>query len=562
MTSHGSSGLPAEGPWFLQGWFPGRRLAGALADGGALGLVRVEAFPDLSELASQLEELRGVGLDLKGVREKGPEILELAKARGAAFICHGRERAGAFLEALKATALPRLVFVRTVEDAVEAAETGPTALVVEGGRDQASRLAEIHRRTGLPLLPEVDRDAESAQQLLDLPGVRGLQVRTAALLRSLSPRLAGLAAAVAGDDQDPLPSLRIGSLELEHPVLQGGMGLGVSWDGLAGEVARCGGGGTVSAIGTGYREEDAVECVQGRPLGAANLHHGPSLEGILRRALDRAEGRGAVGVNILCAINGYEEAVRASVAGGAQYIVSGAGLPLTLPGLVAGADVALIPIVSSARALGVICKSWQRRYGRLPDAVVLEGPESGGHQGFSKDQIGDAHHSLESLLPEVVAERDRWGTFPVIAAGGVWDRSDIERMLALGAGGVQMATRFIGTLECDAAQAFKDVILKAAREDIRLVSSPVGMPGRAVATQLQTDILEGTAPKIRCISDCVSPCAHGEGARQAGYCIADRLEDARQGRTESGLFFSGSNGWRLKDLVSVRELMAEVTGAF
>jgi nitronate monooxygenase len=222
-------------------------------------------------------------------------------------------------------------------------------------------------------------------------------------------------------------------------------------------------------------------------------------------------------------------------------------------------DVALVPIVSSARALKLICKTWDRKYHRKPDAVVLEGPESGGHQGFSLEQCADPEFSLDALLPSVVEERDQWGDFPVIAAGGVWDRADIDRLMAKGAGGVQMATRFIGTFECDAHVNFKEVILQSTRSTIALHGSPVGMPARGVMTALHRRIVEGTAPGIKCISNCVAPCEHGKGAVKVGYCIADSLGDSRGGDLESGLFFTGSNGWKLDDLIPVRDLVGEIT---
>ena len=182
-----------------------------------------------------------------------------------------------------------------------------------------------------------------------------------------------------------------------------------------------------------------------------------------------------------------------------------------------------------------------------------------GHQGFSVEQCGDPAYSLDALLPSVIEERDQWGAFPVIAAGGVWDREDIDRLMAKGAGGVQMATRFIGTFECDAHLNFKEVILRADKDTITLHGSPVGMPARGVKTALHRRIAEGIAPRIRCISNCVSPCEHGKGAEKVGYCIADSLGDAWGGDTESGLFFTGSSGWKLNELVHVRDLVGEIT---
>jgi len=564
-------GQPGAEPWLLQGWFPGQglELAGAMAQGGALGLLRVPAFPREGELEAWIEKARGAGLDLKGLMDRFKEVVELARQRGVPFIAHGADPAPELLESLQDCGIPRLAFVQSADEAERTAQEGAHALVVESGPDLPERLAEIHRRTGLPLLAEAGRDVEQAKSLLEIEGVAGLQLRSPALLHAGAAaeipgfaRLSELPAHVLGEGAPKLPKLKIRNLEITYPIVQGGMGVGVSWERLAGAAARAGCVGIVSAIGTGNHYPEMVESRQGRPLGPHNLNNPEALARILKEAIRLSEGKGAVGVNILCAIQGYEPVVRASVAAGAKLIISGAGLPLSLPEYVGNADVALVPIVSSARALGLICKTWQRKFNRLPDAVVLEGPESGGHQGFSAEQCVDPAFALEALLGPVIAERDKWGDFPVIVAGGVWDRADIDRFLALGAGGVQMATRFIGTLECDAAPAFKEVILRAEKEDIRLVKSPVGMPGRAVFSGLQKSIVEGQAPAIRCISDCVSPCSHGEGARAVGYCIADRLEDARSGKQETGLFFTGSNGYKLRELVSVRELVAELTQDF
>ena len=554
----------------MQGWFPGQslELAGAFAQRGGLGVVRVPAFPGETELDAWIEKAKGAGLDLKGLRDRFREVVEQAKQRSVPFFAHGPEPSQRLLEYLRGCGIPRIAFVQDPEQAERTAQEGADALVVEGGANFPERLAEIHRRTGLPLLAEAEQDLAQAKQLLQIEGVKGLQLRSPALLHAAAvelpgfSQLASIPSRILGEGATPLPSLKIRNLDIRYPIVQGGMGVGVSWERLAGAVARTGCVGIVSAIGTGNHFPELVEQRLGRPLGPENLNNSEALALIIKEALRRSEGKGAIGVNILCAIQGYERVVRASVAAGAQLIISGAGLPLSLPGYVGDADVALVPIVSSPRALGLICKTWQRKFNRLPDAVVLEGPESGGHQGFSVEQIGDPAFALEALLGPVLEERNKWGDFPVIVAGGVWDRADIDRFLALGAGGVQMATRFIGTLECDADQAFKDVILQAEKSDIQLVKSPVGMPGRAVVAGLQASILDGTAPKIRCVSDCVTPCAHGAGAREVGYCIADCLEDARCGKKDTGLFFTGSNGWKLRELVSVKELVAELTQDF
>lgn len=552
----------------LQGWHaPGSvDVSAAFLRAGGWALPRVEAFPDPSRLKQRLHQLAAsmkdgakIGLDLRGLRDGAEGVLAAAREAGVAFLLHTADLPPA-LEALRQGSLPRIVAVSDQREAEAAKTQGASAFLSP---------AEMVRPLGPHGLPTVaiaedDRQARQASE----DGARGLQPRSPALIADHLPGsftarlLDGLDEAERRhflEGPSALPGLRIRNLKLTYPIQQGGMGVGVSWDGLAGAVAREGCVGLVSAIGTGYHPSARVPMRFGRPDGTAALNPSETLTTILQRARARADGHGAVGVNILCAIEGYEAAVRASVAAGAQLIVSGAGLPLSLPDFVGDADVALVPIISSARALGVLCRQWKRKHGRLPDAAILEGPESGGHQGFSADQCGDPAYALENLLPGVLAERDAWGDFPILVAGGIWDRQDIQRFLAMGASGVQMGTRFVGTFECDAHAHFKETLLKAKAEDIVLMGSPVGMPARGVRTALQARMEAGTAPPIRCVSHCLTPCGQGRGAAKAGYCIADRLADARNGDTETGLFFSGSNGARLKELLSVRDLIEELT---
>lgn len=558
---------PASIPVF-QGWqAPGALdLHAAFQRAEGWALARIEAFPDQARLKARLQELAGslkggtrLGLDLRGLRDGADHVMAAAREAGVAFLLHTADLPPA-LSLLKQAHLPRIVAVQDAREAEAARSGGASALLADAAL--VPDLGTLH----LPVVATAE-DVLQARRAMEA-GARGLQPRSPALLESeaLAAFRRRLDGGLASSEQEllrrgpaPLPRLRIRNLNLAYPIFQGGMGIGVSWDRLAGAVAREGCVGLVSAIGTGYHGSATSPRRLGRPDGTDALNPPRTLEGIVRSARERAGGRGAVGVNILCAIEGYEAAVRASVAGGAQLIVSGAGLPLALPEFVGDADVALVPIVSSARALGVICKHWQRRHGRLPDAVVLEGPESGGHQGFSAEACSEPEHTLEALLPAVLAERDKWGDFPVIVAGGVWDRADIERFLAMGAGGVQMGTRFIGTFECDAAPAFKDVILRARAEDIGLMKSPVGLPARGVRTALQGRIEAGSAPQVRCVSHCLQPCQNGKGAAAVGYCIADRLADAYRGDLENGLFFTGSNGARLKELLSVHDLVEELT---
>ncbi|MSN96487.1 nitronate monooxygenase [Campylobacter sp. FMV-PI01] len=357
-----------------------------------------------------------------------------------------------------------------------------------------------------------------------------------------------------------MKSLKIGKYEITYPIFQGGMGLGISWDKLAGNVSLNGGLGIISSVGTGYYENRAYSKkeLNQKPLGSENFYSTSGLKAIINNAR-KICGNSPLGVNIMCACNDYARTVKDACEAGFNMIISGAGLPTNLPEFTSEfKDVCLIPIVSSAKALKIICKRWTQRYNKLPDAVVLEGPLSGGHQGFTYEQCLDEAYRLENLIPQVKEEIKKWGDFPLIAAGGVWDKNDIDKMIDLGADGVQMGTRFIGTFECDAAPEFKEVLLSAKKEDILLLKSPVGYPARGIRTNLINLVEKKIGPKIQCISNCVAPCGRGKEAKMVGYCIADRLYDAYSGIKEFGLFFSGANGYRLKEIISVKDLMKKL----
>jgi nitronate monooxygenase len=356
-------------------------------------------------------------------------------------------------------------------------------------------------------------------------------------------------------------SLKIGKYEIEKPIVQGGMGVGISWDQLAGTVSKEGGLGVVSSVGTGYykNKEYAHKLVANRPLSEENFYSKDGFKAIIDNAR-KICGDKPLAANILYAINGYGDVVRNACELGVDIIITGAGLPTNMPEFTEGyPDVALVPIVSSPKALKIICRRWQKRYNRLPDAVVLEGPKSGGHQGFTYEQCQMDEYQLENLVKPVVAEAAEWGGIPVIAAGGIWDKNDIETMIELGASGVQMGTRFIGTYECDAHANFKKVLLDAKKEDIQLMASPVGYPAQGVVTNLTRLVEKREGPAIKCISNCVAPCNRGEEAKEVGFCIADRLSDAYEGNTETGLFFSGTNGYRVNEIISVEDLMKKLT---
>ncbi|KIM11647.1 MAG: 2-nitropropane dioxygenase [Sulfuricurvum sp. PC08-66] len=357
-----------------------------------------------------------------------------------------------------------------------------------------------------------------------------------------------------------LTPLTIGKYRIEKPIIQGGMGVGVSWDRLAGSVSKEGGLGVISAVGTGYYEhkEHVKKLIAQRPYEVENFYSKEALFAIVANAR-KICGDKPLAVNILYAINDYGRVVRDACEAGIDIIITGAGLPTNMPEFTEGyPDVALVPIVSSAKALKIICKRWSQRYNRLPDAVVLEGPKSGGHQGFTYEQCSMPEYQLENLVEPVVAEAKEWGNIPVIAAGGIWDHADIAAMIELGASGVQMGTRFLGTHECDAHDNFKEVILASKAEDIELIKSPVGYPARGVRTHLIDLVDKREGPAIKCISNCVAPCNRGVEAKEVGFCIADRLADAYEGNKEFGLFFTGTNGYRIDKLVGVKELMDEL----
>ncbi|MBK1972107.1 nitronate monooxygenase [Campylobacter sp. TTU-622] len=351
--------------------------------------------------------------------------------------------------------------------------------------------------------------------------------------------------------------LKIGKHTIKYPILQGGMGLGISWDRLASAVSLNGGLGIISSVGTGYygNLQYVSKEFNSRPYGSENFYSRKGLQALIDNARKICKDA-PLGCNILYASNDYARIVRDACEVGFNVIISGAGLPTNLPEFTADfPDVALVPIISSAKALRIICKRWLGRYNRLPDAVILEGPKSGGHQGFTYEQCLNPAYKLENLITPVLEEVKNWGSFPVIAAGGIWDKNDIEKMLSLGASGVQMGTRFIGTFECDASDEFKKVLLECKEDDIKLIKSPVGYPARGIQTNLLDLVEKRMGPKINCVSNCVSPCERGKEATKVGYCIADRLFDAYYGKKETGLFFTGANGYRLEKLISVKELI-------
>lgn len=335
------------------------------------------------------------------------------------------------------------------------------------------------------------------------------------------------------------------------PIIQGGMGVGISLSGLAGAVARCGGIGVISSAQIGFREEGFEDNHQGCNLRAIKKHVALAKQGVTN---------GLVGVNIMTAISDFQDHVRASVEAGADLIVSGAGLPISLPKFVENSSTKIAPIVSSAKAAHVILALWDKKFHRTADMVVIEGPRAGGHLGFSPEELStiqnmDYDTEIKQILEVTRQYEDKYGYhIPVISAGGIFDRADVEHALDLGTDGVQVATRFVATKECDADEAYKQAYLDAKEEDAVIIQSPVGMPGRAVCNSFIQRI-QTEKEKISKCYNCLTHCKPSE----VPYCITKALIHAAKGNLEEGLIFCGANVGRVKEMTTVEKIMQELT---
>ncbi len=330
-------------------------------------------------------------------------------------------------------------------------------------------------------------------------------------------------------------------------IVQGGMGVGVSLSGLAGAVANQGGIGVISAAAIGMDEPDfAGNFIE------ANIR---AFRREIRKA--REQTKGILGANIMVATSNFVDMVRVAVEEAIDVIFAGAGLPMNLPELLgASRKTKLVPIVSSSKAFRIIARRWLQKYNYLPDAVVVEGPMAGGHLGFKSEQIGDPRYALEKIVPEVVQEVHSFEKLldreiPVIPAGGIYTGSDIVKYLELGAAGVQMATRFVTTSECDASIEFKSSYIAAREDDLVIIQSPVGMPGRAIRNQFLDDVTKGIKKPFTCPYHCLITCDY----KNSPYCIALALMNAKKGRLSHGFAFAGANAFREKEVVSVKQRM-------
>ncbi len=351
------------------------------------------------------------------------------------------------------------------------------------------------------------------------------------------------------------PPLKIGHIESRYPIIQGGMGVGISMAGLASAVARAGGIGVIAGVLIGITEKDFASDPQGA------THRG------LAKQIEKAKeqsGGGPIGVNIMVALQDYDEMVEIAARAGADLIISGAGLPLKMPAMIPdGCDTALVPIVSSGRAAQLLCRRWKQHYDRLPDAFVVEGPKAGGHLGFKAEDLEKPESQVENLVQEVIDAvipyREKYGApIPVIAAGGIYTGSDIYRFLKMGAAGVQMGTRFVATNECDASDEFKNAYLRAKKDDILIIKSPVGMPGRALKGPFLEKMARGEKHPKKCAYKCIRTCRYPD----TPYCISMALVNAQRGNLNAGFVFCGENVWRVDKIVPVEGLIQELVEGY
>jgi NAD(P)H-dependent flavin oxidoreductase YrpB (nitropropane dioxygenase family) len=351
-----------------------------------------------------------------------------------------------------------------------------------------------------------------------------------------------------------MKELKIGNLNVPVPVVQGGMGVGISLSGLASAVADQGGVGVISCAGLGliYKEK------------SKNFLQA-SIDGLrteIRKAREKTNG--VIGVNIMVALSNFEDMVRTAVEEKVDIIFAGAGLPLDLPKfLKPDSTTKLVPIVSSAKGLKIICRKWKSRFNYLPDAVVVEGPEAGGHLGFKAEQLDSPEYTLENLVDAVLQERETYRkkydvTIPVIAGGGIYTREDVFNILKHGVDGVQIGSRFVTTHECDAHENFKNQYISAEKEDVTVIQSPVGMPGRALRNEFVTAVEGGEKKPAACPVKCIKTC----DIANTPYCIISALYNAYRGKLDRGYAFCGSKAYMAHKITSVKDVMDDLIQGF
>ena len=345
-------------------------------------------------------------------------------------------------------------------------------------------------------------------------------------------------------------SFSIGDLKIPVPIIQGGMGIGISLSGLASAVANMGGVGVISTVGIGLIAGDTNATYKKNNIDA------------IREEIKKARRltRGILGVNIMSVITNFSDMVKTSIEEGIDIIFSGAGLPLDLPKyLKKGIKTKLVPIISSARAASILCNKWKQNYNYLPDAFVVEGPKAGGHLGFKSEALLDDTNNLENLVSGVLEVTSRIQEkyrkkIPVIAAGGIFSGNDIFQILQQGASAVQLGTRFAATIECDASEEFKNALLHADDTDIKIIKSPVGMPGRTIFNQFLYEANIGKRKPLLCKYNCIKSC----NPKLTSYCIADALLAAFKGNLRDGFVFCGSNTGKITCISKVSDIFKEL----
>jgi len=352
-------------------------------------------------------------------------------------------------------------------------------------------------------------------------------------------------------------AFKIGDLTVKVPIVQGGMGIAISLSGLASAVAREGGIGVISAAGIGMTEPDfKKEGFKTSNIKALRKH--------IQKAKIDSHGNGAIGVNLMVALTDYDDLLKVAIEEKADLVIMGAGLPLKLPQFVLDEGFENIHTkfavkISGAKAANLIFKYWADKFGHIPDAVVVEGPMAGGHLGFKKQQLIDDTIKLHTLVEETVAiiksyEKEFNKEVPVIAAGGIYTGSDINDMMKAGAKAVKIGTRFVATHECDADIEFKNSYIRSSKEDIALITSPVGLPGRVIGSEFVNKINNGATKPFKCPWKCLKTC----NFKEAPYCISEILHNSSRGNLDEGFAFAGSNAYRTKKIISVKELMDEL----
>ena len=347
-----------------------------------------------------------------------------------------------------------------------------------------------------------------------------------------------------------LPNLIIGDIAINPPIIQGGMGVKISASSLAAAVSNTGALGVIASVGLGHDEDVPV------------IGFEKTCEMALRYEIKKARNltHNPIGINIMEVLTNYSNLVKTSIEEQVDVIIVGAGLPLDLPSYLRNSCTKIIPIVSSGRTADIICKVWSRRYKYLPDAFIVEGPLAGGHLGFSRDSLVNLEKfKLENLVSEVIDVVKKYNSLnnkkpQIIAAGGIFDGKDIARILKLGANGVQMGTRFVCTLECDASEKYKNAYLNAKREDIVIINSPVGLPGRVIRNDLVKRIEKGKKIRFKCPYKCLKTC----NPDSVDYCIAKVLRNAAEGNLKQGFCMCGANAYRVKEILPVRDLMSSL----